>query len=311
MTIFNLTRAEKIASIRKYVDLINHTGALFLPDEEVYTNTFNEQSATIIGKKICLWLGIKPYNVRFTIGPQASFMIINGQRTITAPNTTDPFLFANSVTRSCLTYYFHRQKQSVDEEYIELASIEFGLGVIFMNTLGTSQNTNLNYLQPKQYIKLFCKYLELNHYDYRTVMEHLVVAAQRKMPEQYRHITPRNEERFVITNRIQLQTRIIKRISVVMVILATISISIFVWLQRPKQLPASLRSQSEDIDTLLRVYDICSRHAKKTKVPRSDDDVFSYRHIDAELSRCKSIKNKHDFLVRQYNQELRDKKLID
>lgn len=311
MTKMTLTRAEKIASIRRYTTTINHRDALFLPDEEIYSTKLDRQSAEVIAKKICLWLGVKPYNVSFCIGEPTGYRKKNGHHTISAPQTDNSFLFAADITRACLEYYFQRQKQEVDKEYIELASIELGLGIVFMNTLTTRKKSELYYLKSWQYIELFCDYIDVNHFDRRTVMEHLIKKASRQMPKRFQNIKVLRPEPFVGTERVQTWRLITRKTGLIMIAVTIIFVGIFAWAQKPKKLSIEQQLKSENIDTLLRSYNLCEKNAEKLQMTKSEDDVFTYRHVEAQLSRCNSIKNKHDFLVQEYNQELRDEKLVN
>jgi len=311
MTTTPLTRAEKITSIRNYATTLGHKDALLLPDQDIYPEVLNHTSVSVTAKKICVWLGIKPYNVHFTIGEEPGYRAIGRKHTITAPLTENAFLFAASVTYSCLEYYFTRQKQAFDNEYLDLASIEFGLGIIFMNLFGMSNSYKLNHLTAKQYSELFTECIDINHFDRKVVMEHLVEKARRQMPERFRDIPVSHEESYVSTHRRKKWEKAFRAVSVVILAVFIIGTSFFVWAQRPKVLSSDLMIQAEDIQTLYSSYNLCTQSANKVDTRRSDDDVFTYRHIDSELSRCRSIKNKHDYMVQEYNRQLNTKRLIN
>lgn len=321
------TREDKLALINALQDSFSHKGELLLPDEEFYPEKFDDKNLALASKKILMWLEQKPHDLNFIISDENFIGYRNnsdGQAiTLSKKVSTSPFTGAAVIARACLEYFLAKKNIPLDDELVELALIEFGLGVLTINSFDSDKslassinrlvplskkprvNPNvLMYFSPLDFAKLFEKYINTNMLGYRSVVEHVLPWVTRFLNSRDAHMKILRYADYSQEARKKLLTL---RAKAALLAFTTLSVSIFglfLWQQQPRQLPQNLQSQKEDIEVLEKAYRVCIDSARDKQMHYDKSDVFLMRQLDSHMARCASIRNTHDYRVRTYNKEL-------
>jgi len=84
----------------------------------------------------------------------------------------------------------------------------------------------------------------------------------------------------------------------VLLVLAT---ALYINANKPRYLPAELTEKKEEIQIIKNQYQICIDEVKRKQQSWDTNDIFMQRQIDADKSRCTSIKNRYNYEVNKYN----------
>lgn len=321
------TREDKLKLVNNLQKTFHHKNELLLPDSELYPMSFDNDSLTRAGKKICVWLGVKPHNLKFEINDSETvgYHSKDGTNIITIDSklSASPFVASAVVAKSCISYFFNRKRVEYDTELLELASVELGLGLLFVNSFNSSgelgskikrtltirrhpyvSDSVLSHFSPQEYARLVENYIGKNQLGYRSVTEHMLPWA---VP--YLHLRDKNIKILRPTDysrRVQkdLSALRIKAALLAVLLVSSLALGTFLWQNQPKKLSTILQSQKEDIEVLEKSYKACMDSARYKQEKYDDKDLFLIRQLDAHILRCTSIRNSHDYMVKQYNNEL-------
>jgi hypothetical protein len=129
------TRKTRQTALAAVFERSANRAGLFIPSVEFYNSLHTPSGLEVAAKEIYRWLGIKPrlLAIDFDDAPD----IASGEHTIVIPAHYREFpyqtgaLLALSITQTVLTHHL----DTVDEELIEFATIDCGLGLLVLNGL--------------------------------------------------------------------------------------------------------------------------------------------------------------------------------
>jgi hypothetical protein len=322
-----LTREDKLKLLSSFNSSFHRKDELLLPDDEVYPNQVANNYVEKVGKKICVWLGVKPRSLKFTNDENSlnGFTENSGKYMINIrPNENHNTLeSAAIIARSCVAYFLVRNGYQADDELIEIGLIELGLGIFVINTLDSgsglftsiyrtfpikhSPKVNsaiLSYFSPTEFIRHFSAYVSRNELDHRAIMEHLMPWGQKLVHLSLDASGKLLEPDYVILGRRNRAQNRLKIIGIGALLLTIIVPGVFFWQYRPKTITISAQKHKDDIEVLAAAYQACENSLGYKQKQYDLSDIFMIRQIDAQLSRCQSLRNRHDHLVKIYNQEV-------
>lgn len=85
-------------------------------------------------------------------------------------------------------------------------------------------------------------------------------------------------------------------------------LTVVVWLiidVKPKSLPAELANEVDNINVLANNRRLCNIMVKQQQKSLDENDIFSDRQIDAQMTRCKSVENIYNYRLNVLNEKLR------
>ncbi len=319
-----LTREDRVKIIDTLRAASQHRGELLLPDDELYPTVFDAQKLEIAGKKILVWLGVKPRNLTFEIAATSGFDSLKIPPTISLTPTSAVHCFSGTalLAKACLEYFFYRNNQAYDEELLELASIEFGLGLIFINSINSGPGFRdrinriittrkpsvdvqiLSYHSIEEYVRLFRDFTSVHELHPKVIWEHTLPWAKRYGINPHNVIGQFQEESYVKATYRQRRHDQIKVVGLASTIALVLLFVSFLYVQVPKKLTVDLQAQKEKIELLRQSYQACSNSIETTRDSQTTSDIFAVQQLDSEISRCNSLRNKHDYEVRDFNTKL-------
>lgn len=314
-----ITTEEKLALANDIKRTFHRKSELLLPDDELYPKVINDASINRAAKKILVWLGVKPKTAAFTSAKNT-----DNNFPIPQDFLDNPYELAGFLALACVRKLLDKKSIAYDAELEELLIIELGLGMLIVNTIGSSNDARqktrrilglspnnshlLRYYSANEFMRRFRDYITLNELHPAPVYEHTTPWGQRLLL--LPHITPKKEEPYVVSSNKQLQTVRQKIIGVIVCGILMVSLFGAVYSQRSRSLSPELQSQKEVIETLNVAHSKCQETLRTKARTYDSNDIFMDRQLDAHASRCTSIKNKHDFYVRDYNQKLAEQDLL-
>ena len=74
---------------------------------------------------------------------------------------------------------------------------------------------------------------------------------------------------------------------------------------KPKSLPTELANEVDNINVLANNRRLCNIMVKQQQKTLDENDIFSDRQIDAQMTRCKSVENIYNYRLNVLNEKLR------
>lgn len=309
-----LTQADKISRLEEIFIKYRHKTDIFLPDENFYNEISSPDDAKLLADKIFRWLGIKHRSLDIRIDPAQDQLVVytrkSGSSTINLGwrVLNDPFLcgaaLAHGITHHLLLSRakLHLESSEENEALTDLGTIYSGLGVLILNgfssgsdALGSMAQANyiaecLDYFEERRIVKSLWQ-----PYVLPSVISNVVPD---KLPIQNYSMAVRQQINKMTGNRT-------KTALVLMMIIILIGTSVFVYVKRPKNISAEMQSQKETIDILKIQYQQCIDTVEYKRQTRDLTDIFMQRNIEADQSRCTSLRNRYNYEVAQYNSKLK------
>ncbi len=204
---------------------------------------------------------------------------------------------------------------SENEKVADLATIYSGLGIVvlngvrplgwrrylagLMNLLGKRQTPGLGYFKPRSYAVELAQYVSAMHLPTDKVASHTVPWAQSLLYKEFR--TKGSFPIFMQEAR-KLHRRSLQRFWLSLFIFVCFGIiGGYTLLQKPAFLSEELRLQKQVVSDLLSSYQGCSDRVATLKNEYGVSDPSVLRHIDNELTKCKSLENRYNYEVDVYN----------
>ncbi len=296
-------------------DFHNRDG-LFLPDSNIYGFDHTIQGTEIIAKMIFVWLGIKPVDVTYSNNYFNSDLKSKNIFIIFTRPDESVFINVALITKQCMEYYLIRKKVSVIEENVERALIDFGLGLLVINSfqsdkiisnIFTNKNKRLEILKSiskKEFSRRFNDYIKRNQFDTDIIIEHTLKSNRPYLEFKHTGRSKEKNESFIINEHIRQQKNMTKYILVFACLCASFVLVAFLYAQKPKGLPEEAIVQKNTINSLEQEYRNCISELKEKEQKYEIDDIYMVRQIQAQFNECTSIKNKYDYSVQQYNKLL-------
>lgn len=325
-----ITAEEKLTTVLSLQKKFHRQGELLLPDEGFYVETISERDLENSVKKILVWLGVKPTSVEFHItSTKSGYFVNDGVRQICLADnhTSNSFVATAIVARACICYLLDKKKISLAPEIIEQSLIELGLGLIILNAIDndairtftnhrsrfyTPQISSevLNYFSINEFLLKFTNYIRTNELPLKVIHEHTLPWVENLLPEIIEPRSSLHYEPYVIQAKNKQRTKQVKFVEILVCLIILTTIFGVLYSKLPRKLSPDLQTQKDTIETLNLAYNKCMDSLREKQATYNDNDFFLIRQLDAQLSRCTSIKNNHDFQVNDYNHKLSEQNLL-
>lgn len=301
------------------------TGALFLPTVEFYNDLTTDEGLTRQAKIVCKWLGYKPRQLHLSYCDSPT-PIVSDDR-VELPRFCQEFpyqagtLLGLTLMRYTLAEHFNHG--DTNDELIEAATIERGLGLLVLNGLPAkrwpwhmlyhtlhqrwdiAQDTRLVSFRTRDYAQEVIRFALNFRIPLETWLPYCSAEAQQQLPlkgisHPKKHSQPQAELAHHDMARLWWSHLVLMALLVGM-ITATM---LFVIGERPRQQPPAMRDAYDSSQALQKAYSTCIATVKQERRSVSTDEFFSEQHANATAERCTSIRNRYNQQVDYYNQSL-------
>ncbi len=308
-----LTHSDKTERLEEIFAEYHRKAVVFLPSDTFYTDITGPESLEAMASEIFSYLGVKHHSVEFHIDIDSSESVAY-QRHSGASRIAlgwyaieDPLLAGSLVAHGIAHHLLiSRAKINLDgseenESFTDLATIHAGLGILVMNGL-TSKHVCLGALAPQNYVAECIDYFH----------ERRVVPSVWQPYVSPEVITQRGDKplakqryRTIIRKRIEQHAKHRKNIvaggMVTALFLGFIGFNI---LSGPQYLSAEMQAQKDTVDLLKLQHRECEETVQRKEKTWDTLDIFIQRQIDADKTRCASLRNRYNYEVSQYNERL-------
>lgn len=308
-----LTQADKIDYLEESFAKYHRKHDLFLPDEDFYPEVVTPDSITDMANDMLHYLGIKHHGLSFHVDANQDALCLY-QKSEASHSITlgwkcleDSYVAAAALAHALCHHLLHaRQKIHLadtpeNEELTDLATIYAGFGILIANSFATKEPVLGTLAQPN-YIAECHDYF--NRYSIvASIWQPYVDPTIAQLFEA--HLPPtKHYNKGVVWHQV-LRDKHRKKFAILSVALGLLIIGcVGLYLNQPRYLSASMQTQKESIDLLKEQYAICEDTVLRKEKTWDTSDIFMQRQIDADKSRCASLRNRYNYEVSQFNQNL-------
>ena len=307
-----LTQADKIARLEAVFSKHRHKTDIFLPDETFYTEVCGPDEITRMADILFKWLGIKHRSARFHIDPTQE-KLISYKKEASGSNITlgwrceqDGFLAAAAVAHGIVHHILlSRQKLNLGsseetEELTDLGTIHAGFGILVLNSLGSAQGA-LGSLAPPNYISEFFDYLTAERVVESLWSPYILPDVMQAHISTVRPVRRQSfvQKRFTLLQR----TRNRRRLAAGTFVVCFVAVG-FLALSRPKAQSAEQFERYDGIRVLKNQVEQCEETVRRKLATWDQEDIFMQRQIEADKTRCSSLRSRYNYEVSQYNENL-------
>jgi hypothetical protein len=308
-----LTHVDKIKKIEELFSSNRHKADLFLPDETFYGEAVSASDPERMAKILFRWFGIKHRSVQFHINPEQEQLVVythkknESQISLGWHTLEDPLVCAAAVAHGIIHHLLiARAKISLgdsdeDEALTDLGTIYAGLGILILNGLSSKQ-LPLGSMGIQNYASEFIDYCN----DQRVVKS---IWQPYILPEIASTYLASNTPLKRLKPFIRLRTyRVRSRkkklaIGLAAVVLLVVSAALFST-TKTKYLSAEMQEKRDSIAILKTQYEQCLGVIAYKQQRWDNSDIFIQRQIEADKTRCTSLKNRYNYEVSEYNAQL-------
>jgi hypothetical protein len=298
----------------------NH-GQLLLPTFRQYEALGTDEGLLALAKDLCRWLGYKPrqINVAYSTSPSQPYSVTADTILVDQRFREHPLVAGGLLAWAVLRFIAEHHHFIPDDQFIETASIESGLGLWVINAMQPrrTRREKLYHMLDGNWLQLEGIQLQamssgeyLRQFEIFTSIHHLFPEEYaRSVSKRSLHLLPNtpSSEKLIpmpepsatlthIHNANMLWTKIILLSLIVSV--AVVS-GIFLLGERPPQTLQDQQRDSESLRVIKASLDECTQHASDQLSNYDPNDIFMARQVDATKTRCESLRN-------QYNSSLDD-----
>ena len=323
-----VTDTERVAKLR---ELLGHRftnqGQLLVPTFRQYEALDNDDGLLLLAKEICRWIGYKPHVLTVTYRQHESQSIVTKDTISINQDFRDhPLATGGILVLATLRFIFAQKHYIPDERFIEVASIETGLGLWIMNSF-----PHIRSHRERLYHMLDGAWLQLEGVQLQamTTAEYvrqfgIFTSQNRLFPEDYtKGITSRN--RYVVPTHpsgsplvflpepsatkqhIKKANAAWIRIFLIALIASTgFVFSIFLWTHRSTQVSTDQLNAKRSLQVIKESLTKCINQASDQQNTADPNDLFATRRIDAIKSRCESLRNQYNDELDSYQQNYRN-----
>jgi hypothetical protein len=299
-----LSRADKTARLRGlFGPEFHRRGELFLPGQDFYTpGPVNDFQLELMADKLLGWLGIKQSALRVGFGdtePPGQLIYDKARYVITIPAAAavDSVKVGGLLAHQIMHYYMLARLKFLiadDEEnevFTDMACIEAGFGLLLLND---EESSDL--------IEDFKRYLNVHAIPPAYAAAHLTPKAAVGLGLD----AAAGSSPFMKARTAAARLSFRKKLVVGFTALLVLSTGAFIYAQAPRSLTAEQLERRDTIDVLRQQYRACTGQAASLQNDIGRDDIFAQRAVDAVKGRCRSIMNRHNYEVDEYNRTLGD-----
>lgn len=203
-------------------------------------------------------------------------------------------------------------------QFLQVACVYLGLGVVILNGINrtTSWIDQLwnNYIRsktesakfPEEYANIFVHFIEQFNCDINSIAGQLMPWVPSFLPSRYAMVV-RDSTTFSKATKYAQTKRMGNNLShfgILFLFIVLIFGSWFLINQNDDELSSAQRDNRENLEVLKHQYNLCVKNVQQKQEAYSKDDVFFERSIQADLSRCESIRNNYNFEADKFNESI-------
>lgn len=307
-----LTQADKLAYLEKLFSPKRPKADVFLPDETFYSEIRGPEDAERIADTLFKWLGIKHRSISFHIDPNQDKLISYEKHGATSTVSlgwrvqADQFLCAAAVAHAVVHHVLlARSKITLSnthetEELTDLGTIHAGFGIIIMNSLNSAVPA-LGSLAAPNYIAECQDYFS----EQRIVSSVWSPFVLTEVLNVYAQDINQQRSAGFVSRRLKRGLKRKHKLHVAAALFASAALGAgFLFIQRPKHMTPELQAQADTIKILKSQFEQCEDTVKRKQQTWNTDDIFIQRQIEADMSRCSSLRSRYNHEVSRYNSQL-------
>jgi hypothetical protein len=308
-----LTHADKIARLEEIFAAYHRKSDVFLPSDAFYAEITGPESLEAMASEIFAYLGMKHRSVEFhvdadTAEPVAYHRHSGTSRIVLGWHALQDPLLAGSLVAHSIIHHLLEARAKINlgtseetEALTDLATIHSGLGILVMNGIA-DKRSSLGSMAPANYLAECLDYFK-EHRVVPSVWQPYVnpeiIALHGDRP------LPKRRYRAIIRKRIDQHARYRKNLMVGSSLTALfLGIIGFAILSGPQYLSAEMQAQKDTIDLLRLQHRECEETVQRKERTWDTSDIFMQRRIDADKTRCTSLRNRYNYEVARYNEQL-------
>lgn len=307
-----LTQADKIERLQKMMPKHRTKSDVFLPDDDFYITVDGPEDLEYMADRIFRWLGIKHRSVTFHIDPEQEATLVFNHEKKTSSITLgwhcqeNSFLAGAAIAHGISHHLLiARSKITLgntddDEELADLGTIHGGLGVLILNSFSTKTPV-LGILAPGNYLSECLDYFQA-HRIVDSVWQPYVL--QEVMTNFVHAITSGKSVPYVTKHKKELATKKTKLLIVLLSVIVITGVSLFYFVSRPRPLAQDLQTQKDSIAILKQQVKHCEETVSRKQQTWDTSDIFIQRQIEADGTRCASLRSRYNYEVNDYNSKL-------
>lgn len=319
-----LTAEDKEALFQRlFSDRLLHGGQFYLPNVEFYNLLRDDEGLTRAAKLMCRWIGIKPYRLNAAFTDETTH---NSDKThICIPSKYREFPYqAGSLLALGVIHHLlaHRDPSlEYDEGFVESTSLRLGLGIVILNGLHgrRSLQTHLHrIIKLRWYVHNDVQLATYRPVDYGG--EVLAFARTYRISAEGWYAYVSDEARGLIPLRLAHTPHVRPQLerqhrraahqwwtrlwlgAFIIALLA--SICLYVLAQRAPHISKIQAERYETIQILSNAFRTCERAVRQQQNTADLQDIYADMSVNAAKSRCQSIRNKYNYFVTQFNQNI-------
>lgn len=307
-----LTHADKVKKLEEFLGSKRHRIDLFLPEDVFYGTTVGPDDPERMADQIFKWLGVKHRSLVLHIDSnQETLMSYEhtkaGSRVVLGWRCQEDVLLCGAVVAHAVVHHLLIARARIsfgsheeDESITDLATIHAGLGVLILNSFG--KQPVLGMMGRINYASEFLDYCN-QHQLVSSLWQPYV------MPDTATQYLSAKSKAGILKPFI---VRSIKRTRSQKWIV-TASVSCFVLItgvgaiivsNQPARLSAEMLEKRDSISVLKAQVEQCQETVNRKEATWDRSDIFIQRKIEADETRCASLRSRYNYEVGQYNADL-------
>lgn len=307
-----LTHPDKLKKLEELFAKSRHKADVFLPNDTFYSDTVSTDDPERMADLLFKWLGIKHRSLNFHFDPNQEELINYKHDKNTSKVTLgwhcleDSLVCGGAVAHAIVHHLLiARAKISLgereeDEALADLGTIYAGFGVIILNSfeskraLGSMAETNY----ASEFID-YCKEQRIVDSVWQPFVLPAVATEYLDKKTQNSSLKPFIRAR--IRRAESHHKKLVLAVSILIVFIAGVTV---LSLSQPKYLSVEMQEKRDSIALLKAEYEQCQATVKRKQETWDQSDIFIQRQIDADKTRCSSLKNRYNYEVNDYNSKL-------
>lgn len=318
-----LTDEERRAYIQKALGhRLQKPGKLFLPTTQVYDTLATDSGIQHLFIELCRWLGVKPGSTHVSYRDILGDFIVDGQTIYVAKQYQGhPFIAGSVLSLTAIAFALSRHNTALpDRAFLELSTIETGLGLFVLNGLPPKlsffQNTyhivandwyhregfSLLGYQKSHYAHLLAEWAHANRVPAEEYLPHVRNTSRNLLPQYVARLNSPNLPSPKVMHARNRASRLfwLKLLLLGGILAVIIAGTLFVWAQRKPAISASQLEAEQSLQIMKRSYDACVLKATGQRNTYDPNDLLLERQVEATQSKCESLRNEYNHALDQY-----------
>lgn len=310
-----ITHTDRVKELTSMLAHIRHKADLFLPSDTFYPEQVSSEDPERMAHEIFSWMGIKHRSLIFHMDPdqdqlvQYSYVKHKSQVSFNMQAMQNPFVCGAAVAHA-ITHHLIIARAKVqlnatqeDEAFADLATVYAGLGILILNSFST-KTPALGGMAQANYASEFLDYCSGQRIVSSIWMPHILPNITET------HLGAHDKSKRLVpflsayTKHVASHRRGIALVTSATGLLLIAILSLF--LSQPKALSADMLEKRDGISVLKAQIAHCEATVKRKLATWDQSDIFIERQIQADNTRCNSLKSRYNYEVGEYTTQLKN-----